>query len=73
MDPVDDDPQLWLEDITGDDALEWVRRHNEPTLDELGGERFEQMRVEALEILDTDARIPYVRRRGDYLLSLIHI
>jgi len=69
MDPVDDDPQLWLEDITGDDALEWVRRHNEPTLDELGGERFEQMRAEALEILDTDARIPYVRRRGDYLYN----
>jgi len=69
MDHVDDDPQLWLEDITGDDALEWVRRHNEPTLDELGGERFEQMRAEALEILDTDARIPYVRRRGDYLYN----
>lgn len=65
----EDDPQLWLEDITGDDALEWVRRHNEPTLDELGGERFEQMRAEALEILDTDARIPYVRRRGDYLYN----
>jgi prolyl oligopeptidase len=66
---VDDDPQLWLEDITGDDALEWVRRHNEPTLDELGGERFETMRAEALDILDTDARIPYVRRRGQYLYN----
>ena len=48
----EDDPQLWLEDITGDDALEWVRRHNEPTLDKLGGERFEFLRAEALEILD---------------------
>ncbi|MCV7421167.1 S9 family peptidase [Mycobacterium yunnanensis] len=64
-----DDPQLWLEDITGDDALEWVRRHNEPTLDELGGERFETMRAEALAILDTDTRIPYVRRRGDFLYN----
>lgn len=69
MVPVDQDPHLWLEDITGDDALEWVRRHNEPTLAELGGERFEQMRAEALEILDTDARIPYVRRRGEYLYN----
>ena len=43
--------------------------HNEPTLAELGGERFEQMRAEALEVLDTDARIPYVRRRGDYLYN----
>ncbi len=68
---VDDiaDPFLWLEDITGDDALDWVRRHNEPTLAELRGERFEQMRTEALEVLDTDARIPYVRRRGEWLYN----
>ena len=38
-------------------------------LAELGGDRFEQMRAEALEVLDTDARIPYVRRRGDYLYN----
>ncbi|HET6736088.1 MAG TPA: prolyl oligopeptidase family serine peptidase [Mycobacterium sp.] len=75
---VDDDPYLWLEDITGDDALDWVRKHNEPTLTEFTssvgappacGGRFEQMRAEALEVLDTDARIPYVRRRGDYLYN----
>ncbi|MDY6870165.1 MAG: prolyl oligopeptidase family serine peptidase [Actinomycetota bacterium] len=64
-----DDAYLWLEDITGADALDWVRRHNEPTLADLGGERFEQMRGEALEVLDTDARIPYVRRRGEYLYN----
>jgi prolyl oligopeptidase len=69
MGAVGNDAHLWLEDITGDDALEWVRRHNEPTLDEFGGERFEQMRAEALEILDTDARIPYVRRRGEFLYN----
>ena len=34
-----------------------------------GGTRFEQMRAEALEVLDTEARIPYVRRRGDYLYN----
>ena len=69
MVPVDSDPHLWLEDITGDDALEWVNAHNEPTLADLGGERFEQMRAEALEVLDTDSRIPYVRRRGEYLYN----
>jgi prolyl oligopeptidase len=69
MVPVADDPYLWLEDITGDDALDWVRKHNEPTLAELGGDRFEQMRAEALEVLDTDARIPYVLRRGEYLYN----
>jgi prolyl oligopeptidase len=63
------DPYLWLEDITGDDALDWVRKHNEPTLDAFGGSEFEQMRAEALEVLDTEARIPYVRRRGEYLYN----
>ncbi len=63
------DPFLWLEDISGEDALAWVRRHNEPTLTELGGDRFEQLRAEALAVLDTDARIPYVRRRGEYLYN----
>ncbi|MGH3955948.1 MAG: prolyl oligopeptidase family serine peptidase [Mycobacterium sp.] len=63
------DPYLWLEDVTGDDALEWVDAHNAPTLAELGGERFERMRSEALEILDTDTRIPYVRRRGEFLYN----
>jgi prolyl oligopeptidase len=69
MTSMADDPYLWLEDITGDDALDWVRRHNEPTLAELRDDRFEQMRAEALEVLDTDARIPYVRRRGEYLYN----
>ncbi|MHA3023812.1 prolyl oligopeptidase family serine peptidase [Mycobacterium sp. BMJ-28] len=63
------DPNLWLEDVTGDDALAWVRRHNEPTLAEFGGDQFEQMRTEALQVLDTDARIPYVRRRGAHLYN----
>jgi len=69
MDSVTEDPYLWLEDITGDDALDWVRKRNEPTFADLVGDRFEQMRSEALEVLDTDARIPYVRRRGEYLYN----
>lgn len=64
-----DDPYLWLEDITGDDALDWVRAHNEPTIAELSDDNFEEMRRQALEVLDTDSRIPYVRRRGEYLYN----
>ncbi|QNI05509.1 S9 family peptidase [Mycobacterium kubicae] len=63
------DPYLWLEDVTGDDALDWVRARNEPTLARFCDEEFERMRVEALEVLDTDARIPYVVRRGEYLYN----
>jgi prolyl oligopeptidase len=69
MAAMTDDPYLWLEEIAGEEQLDWVRAHNEPTIDEFSGERFEQMRTEALEVLDTDARIPYVRRRGEYLYN----
>ncbi len=68
-DQLRDDPYLWLEDVTGDAALGWVRAHNEPTLAELCDDQFEQMRAEALEVLDTDSRIPYVRRRGEHLYN----
>jgi prolyl oligopeptidase len=67
--PDPSDPYLWLEDIVGDEALDWVRAHNEPTLAELCDEEFGRMRAEALEVLDTDARIPYVRRRGEFLYN----
>ena len=30
-----EDQFLWLEDVDGDDALDWVRRHNDPTMAEL--------------------------------------
>jgi prolyl oligopeptidase len=64
-----DDPYLWLEEITGEEALDWVRARNEPTLAEFRDTQFEQMRTEALEVLDTDTRIPYVGRRGEYLYN----
>ncbi|MCK8646961.1 prolyl oligopeptidase family serine peptidase [Mycobacterium colombiense] len=63
------DPYLWLEDVMGDEALDWVRARNEPTLARFRDENFERMRTEALEVLDTDARIPYVVRRGEHLYN----
>jgi prolyl oligopeptidase len=63
------DPYLWLEDVLGEQQLDWVRARNDPTVAQFAGAEFERMRTEALEVLDTDARIPYVRRRGDYLYN----
>lgn len=63
------DPYLWLEDVTGAEALDWVRARNKPTTAAFCDAEFERMRVEALEVLDTDARIPYVNRRGNYLYN----
>jgi prolyl oligopeptidase len=67
MSAAENDPFLWLEAITDDEALDWVRKHNEVTFTELGGTRFEHMRSDMLEMLNTDDRIPYPRRRGEYL------
>lgn len=64
-----DDPRLWLEEVTGTEALEWAEAHNETSLAEFRDDMFEQMRTESLAILDTDNRIPYVRRRGGHLYN----
>lgn len=64
-----EDPRLWLEEVTGTEALEWAEAHNETSLADFRDDMFEQMRTESLAILDTDARIPYVRRRGGHLYN----
>jgi prolyl oligopeptidase len=66
---VGDDPYLWLEAVDGEEVLDWAQRHNGPTLARLSGERFEQMRAEALDVFDADTRIPGVGRRGEYLYN----
>lgn len=62
-----DDPYRWLEDVTGARALSWVRERNAETMAELaGGARFEALRAEIREVLDSTDRIPYITRRGEY-------
>ncbi len=65
------DPYLWLEDVQGDRALAWVRERNALTecrLQAVPG--YEERRREILAVLDSDARIPAVSRRGDWLYNL---
>jgi prolyl oligopeptidase len=64
-----DDDYLWLEDVTGETALDWARAQSEQTRDVLCGARFEQMCTEALGVMNADTRIPTVKRRGDYLYN----
>lgn len=63
------DPYLWLEEVTDDKALDWVRTRNATTTAALAGEEFDDVESRILEVLDTDARIPYARRRGEYLYN----
>lgn len=70
QDEAEDDPYRWLEDVSGSAALDWVRGHNAETVAALGGaSRFQDLRSEIREVLDADDRIPFIRRRGDYLYN----
>lgn len=69
-DPTVDDPYLWLEDVTGEKQLDWVRERNARTLARYTeGTEFDELQGRIREVLDTDARIPYVGSRGDYLYN----
>jgi prolyl oligopeptidase len=61
------DPYIWLEDVTGDKAMAWVRARNAESAKELeSGETFKTLEADILKILDSDARIPYVSKEGPY-------
>ncbi len=56
-----DDPFLWLEEVDGAAALEFVRSENARTLNQLGtSEIFTTIRDEVREVLDSRQRIPMV-------------
>lgn len=64
------DPFLWLEEVTGDKALDWVREQNAQSTETFAtGAEFTQLQNSALTIYQTAARIPYVQRRGDFLYN----
>ena len=61
------DPNQWLEAVEDEKALAWVRTQNEDSVDELtrSGD-FKRIQARTLEILDSDARIPYVEKMGPH-------
>ncbi|AKQ63103.1 Prolyl endopeptidase [Myxococcus hansupus] len=60
------DPFLWLEEVQGAKALEWVRAQNAKTLAVLEKDaRFEPFYTEALELLTATDRIPTPRFRAE--------
>jgi prolyl oligopeptidase len=66
-DEMDQDPYLWLEDVTGETALDWVRARNAVSMAALEATPgFEDLRADLLAILDSDARIPFVGKVGAY-------
>ena len=66
----DDDPYLWLEDIEGERALQFVERQNRLTLQQFGGPAFAADRDTLAAIYDRPDNIPYVTRLGGLLYNL---
>ncbi|WOX25864.1 prolyl oligopeptidase family serine peptidase [Streptomyces solicathayae] len=65
---IDDDPYLWLEDISGEAALAWVAERNAETAAALAGDPgFAELKRRLREVLDASDRIPYTVRRGAFL------
>lgn len=60
----DDDPWLWLEEIEGARALDWVGAQNARTLAAFGGERITSDRDAVRAALDRPDKLPFVTRRG---------
>jgi prolyl oligopeptidase len=66
-DAVSEDPYVWLEDVTGDKALDWVRARNEKAKQRIESDPgFDKLREDLLSILDSSARIPFVSKQGEY-------
>jgi prolyl oligopeptidase len=64
--PVTDDPYLWLEGVTDEKALTWVREQNAKAEGEIGAApAFKKLEADLLAILDSDARIPAVQKIGN--------
>ena len=63
--PILDDPFLWLEEIEGDRALEWVHDRNRECFDELESDaRYATFLEQAEALLNAKDRIPYGSVRG---------
>ena len=67
MTETQEDPYLWLEDVEGDKALDWVRARNAESEAAIASNPgFTQLRSDLLAILDSDARIPFVSKMGEH-------
>jgi prolyl oligopeptidase len=62
-----DDANLWLEDIDGAKPLDWVKARNADTVKKYAdGTDFQGLQARLLEVLDSEAKIPFVNKIGDH-------
>ncbi len=62
-----EDPYLWLEDTDGAKAMDWVKARDAESVKAYGSSpAFEERDAQLLEVMDSDARIPYVGKMGEH-------
>ena len=65
-----DDPYIWLEDVEGEEALDWVEAQNEVSVGYLESlPTFDGLYDRNLEILNSDDRIAAPSLRGDHVFN----
>ncbi len=65
-----DDPYLWLEEVDGEEALNWVKAQNAATAERLAeDELFDELYAQALETLNSESRLPTISQQGDWLYN----
>lgn len=65
-----EDSNLWLEEVEGEKALNWVKDRNQTTLADLKkDERFQKVEKDMLEILTANDRMPMGRYWGGYVYN----
>jgi prolyl oligopeptidase len=63
----DADPYLWLEDVTGERALAWVKARNAESTAELAKTpEFRALDDRLLKILDSKEKIPFIAKHGPF-------
>ena len=68
--PLDDDPYLWLEDVTADKSMAWVKERNAESVPELESKpEFKELHPRLVDIYNSRERIPVVQKRGPWLYN----
>src|SRR5580658_2669843 len=70
MNASPDDPNLWLEDVTGEKALQWVRAQNAVSTHQLeSAPDFHKLQDRLVDILNSRERIPQVSKHGQFFYN----
>jgi prolyl oligopeptidase len=65
-----DDPYMWLEEVEGPAALEWVESRNRESLEILKGQpSYNELFDKSLEIYNSNERIPAPSIQGNYIYN----